>query len=564
MLSAVRIANFALIERAELTLGAGLTALTGETGAGKSILLDALAVVLGGRAHERVIRHGCDAAEMEAQFDEVRHPEVLQQLADLGIALEDDRLIARRVIARQTNKSRCWLAGRLVSVAQLRAILAPLVDLSSQHAQHRLLDKKEHLALLDRFAGNQALLNRYTAAYSQWRQTERALADLQAQIRSRADRMDFLRFVHKELSDLKLQDGEVAGLQDKLVKARSAEQVAKAVSDASAQLGQDGGVRDTAARLARALQRHTSWDERLGQFAERLIELESQAGELSWELAAFLRGMDRDEGTLHKAAERLDQLTRALKKYGGSEAAALQRLAEVSAELDADEAEFQLDNLTRNARQQRVAVEALATELTARRHSAGPAFAALVTSLVQDLGMPKAELRVAWSAVAEPGPSGLDDAELMLRANAGESEGQLAAVASGGELSRILLAVQRAAAEGTAGTAEDAALRPTAIYDEADAGLSGSTGLVLGRFLSDVAQQQQILVISHLPQVAAAADHHVRVWKQEQDGRTVSYLQPLQENERLDELARMLGQDDERGETARAHAAQLRTLQRQQ
>lgn len=559
MLSALRIANFALIERAELLLAPGLNVLTGETGAGKSILLDALSCVLGGRASDRVIRHGCDAAEMEAQFDAVQHPEVLAQLDALGIALEDGRLIARRVIHRTATKSRAWICGRLVSVAQLRAIVGPLVDLQAQHAQHRLLEPAAHLQLLDRYAGVQAEAATYRAAYARYKATARALAELDAAIAARADRLDYLRFVHKELADLQLREGEQAALQDKLHKARSAEAVAKTVADAAAALAHDGGVRDVAARLGRALGKHVQYDERVPQLVERLAELESQAAELSWDLETFLRSMDRDESALHKAAERLDALTRALKKYGGSEQAALQRLAEVSAELDADATELQRHDLHKQLQAQATALRTLAEQLLAKRQAAAGPFAAAVTALVQQLGMPKALLTLAHSVSAdEPGPDGLDAVQLVLQANAGEAGGPLGQVASGGELSRILLAVQRVAGTQDGGEAEV----PTAIYDEADAGLSGSTGLVLGRFLAEAGRDQQILAISHLPQVAAAADQHIRVWKEEHDGRTRSHLQVLDEPERETELARMLGKDGEHAATALAHAAQLRLLQR--
>ncbi len=566
MLTALRIADFAILEAAELQLGPGLTAITGETGAGKSILIDALALVLGGRGSERSIRNGRDSAEIEAQFDVVSDPLVVQQLAELGAEDESGTLVLRRVLSR-SGRSRCHVNGRLVTAAQLRAIAAPLCDLSSQHAQHRLLDRAMHLEVLDRFGGHTAVRRKHVELHGAWRLGRAELDALQQRQREQGDRLDYLRFVHDELRQLDIKPGEFEVIQAKLQRIKGAEQLARAVGEAATILGDDGGVRDLAAKAGRTLLRMANVDVRLRELAERAEEIEALASELAHDLEQHGRHLDRDEGKLAELAERLDALHRAFRKYGGTEAALLLRQQSVAEELDTAQADLRIAELQREVDRKAMELHMLATELSERRRLVAGPLAQRVTAVVQQLGMPAAEFRVeVRTGHADPGPTGLDDAEFQLRANKGESEGPLAVVASGGELSRVLLAVQRACSDAAHehGTLQRDAEPPaaTCIYDEADAGLSGSTGIVLGRFLAEVGGRQQVLCISHLPQVAAAADHHIRVAKHEFDGRTQSVLEQLDEPGRVAELARMLGTLEGEGDTALAHARRLLSQQR--
>ena len=570
MLTALRIADFAILEATELPLGPGLTAVTGETGAGKSILVDALALVLGGRATERVIRHGRDTAEIEAQFDNVTHPSVRALLASLGVEDEAGTLILRRVIGRNGVR-RANANGRLVTGAQLRALAAPLCDLSSQHAQHRLLDPESHLEVLDRFAGLLPLRARHAGHHAEWRRLRSEQETLESDRRARADRMDYLQFVHKELTELDLKPGELADVQVRLQRIKASESLAKVVSDTSAMLGGDDGVRDLAGRAGKGLTRVASLDPKLAELAERALDLASLAGELATDVAQYGRTIDRDDRQLGRLAERVDAIHKALRKHGGSEEALLARRAAVAAELDTDTAELHLAELGKEVAKAAALSRETAAELATARFKAAQPLADRITDVVRLLGMPAATVRLELRSAAdrEPGATGWDTATLHLRANTGESEGPLHEVASGGELSRVLLAVQRACSDGpgseTGAMGErgdvQAAVQ-TCVYDEADAGLSGSTGLVLGRFLAEVGSRQQVLCISHLPQVAAAADVHVRVTKSEEGGRTRSVLTVLAEATRVDELARMLGTVDGDGDTALAHAQQLLTQQR--
>lgn len=568
MLTTLRIADFAILQSAELAFGPGLTAITGETGAGKSILLDALAAVLGGRASDKMVRHGCEAAEVEALFDGPLPTAVRVAVEEFG-APNDDGVVLRRVIGKSGGRNRCYVNGRLATVQVLRQVAAPLVDLSAQHAQHRLLEPAAHLELLDRYAGALDLRAMVARAHGAWRASATELDDLRKRQAQAADRLDWLRFVHKELSELQPRDGELAEIGAKLQKLRAAEQLGRAVHDALHAIGGDGGIRELAAKAGRGLGKWAHLDDKLGAFTARLQELESLAGDVDFELGSHARTLRRDDRELGKLAERQDQLTRAIRKHGGSEAAMVARLAQVTAELDADATEWRIHELERTVAGQAAELATLAEDLSEKRALVAEPLGRAIAEVLQQLGMAAAHIRFALVRQPDaPGPTGIDNAHLYFRANRGEAEGLLHQVASGGELSRVLLAIQRVLGDAawaqvqTASAATAPEPLATAIFDEADAGLSGATGLVLGRFMADIAARQQVIVISHLPQVAAAADAHVQVSKREDGGRTRSELRLLADGEREAELARMLGAADGQAETALAHARELLRVQR--
>ncbi len=557
MLSSLRILDFAIIESSELHLTSGLTALTGETGAGKSILVDALALVLGGRGTEKAIRAGREQTEIEALFEGVNDPEVRVALEDAGLEPDGDALILRRILTR-AGRSRCYVNGRLVTQAQLKAIAAPLCDLSSQHAQHRLLDAAFQLEVLDRFAGlyngENPLRPRYDAAWTAWRAALAVRNRLLTQQKARADRLDWLRFVQQELATLALQPGETDVIQGKLARLRAADQIAKTLAESVHRCEDEGGLRDQSVRLSRGLSKLAALDPKIAALAERADELAALSDELARDMNQAARHVERDDRELARLSERLDAILRALKKHGGTETALLERQAATARELDADSTEVELADAERVERKTGADVRDLAQALQTARKKQAPALAQAIAATVQRLGMPSASLRVDVHGRQgeEAGPLGLDAVDLLLRANTGEGEGRLSDVASGGELSRVLLAVRRASLDGATHVT-----LPTSIYDEVDAGLSGSTGLVLGQFLREVAGRQQVIVISHLPQVAAAADSHVRVHKSETAGRTHSRLETLDSEGRLNELARMLGSAGQTRESALEHARRL-------
>ncbi len=551
MISAMHLRNFAIAASVDLEFGPGLTVITGETGAGKSILVDALGLLLGGRGHERVVRAGAEQAELEARFDAVRDADTLAALAERGIELDDGSLVVRRSIGRNGTR-RAWINGRMATGADLRAIVGPLVDLSTQHQQNRLLDRKAHLGILDRAAGLGDALAAYRDVWGRWRACRDEVHDLRTRIQKAAERSDYLRFCAAELDEAGLEPGETARLDAEVRKLRAGESLLRVASTALAALSDDGGARDILAGLPRELERSRRDDETLADFAGRVHDIIGLIDELASDLERYADSVGRDPARLAKAEERLDRLLALARKYGGNEAAMLERQVAIAEELRAgDIGEDRLHALERSLPAlERAAIEAAAA-LTQARSAAAATLSAEVEAVIGALGMEKARFRVAIETVEGglPGPDGLDKVQFLLQSNPGEPAQGLVEVASGGELSRVLLGLERAASR-TGGA-------PSAVYDEVDAGLSGSTGIALGRFLAELGRHQQLLVISHLPQVAAAADQHLHVHKVEKDGRTESGVAHLDDAGRLRELARMLGAGDAATGTALQHAGAL-------
>lgn len=551
MISAMHLRNFAIAASVDLEFGPGLTVITGETGAGKSILVDALGLLLGGRGHERVVRAGAEQAELEARFDAVRDADTLAALAERGIELDDGSLVVRRTIGRNGTR-RAWINGRMATGADLRAIVGPLVDLSTQHQQNRLLDRKAHLGILDRAAGLGDALAAYRDVWGRWRACRDEVHDLRTRIQKAAERSDYLRFCAAELEEAGLEPGETARLDAEVRKLRAGESLLRVASTALAALSDDGGARDILAGLPRELERSRRDDETLADFAGRVHDIIGLIDELASDLERYADSVGRDPARLAKAEERLDRLHALARKYGGNEAAMLERQVAIAEELRAgDIGEDRLHALERSLPAlERAAIEAAAA-LTQARSAAAATLSAEVEAVIGALGMEKARFRVAIETVEGglPGPDGLDKVQFLLQSNPGEPAQGLVEVASGGELSRVLLGLERAASR-TGGA-------PSAVYDEVDAGLSGSTGIALGRFLAELGRHQQLLVISHLPQVAAAADQHLHVHKVEKDGRTESGVAHLDDAGRLRELARMLGAGDAATGTALQHAGAL-------
>ncbi len=555
MLTALRLRNFAIVDELELEFGAGLTAITGETGAGKSVLIDALGLILGGRGSERAIRGGAECAEIEARFDEVSHPAVLAALDERGLGLDGGALIVRRVIARNASQRRVYIANRLATQADLRAIVAPLVDLSSQHAHHGLLQRRNHLDVVDRFAGLTAEREAFSAAWHGWRTDSDRLAALEGARRERTERRDWLGFVARELREAQLVAGEARDLTAELRKAQAAEDLIRACLSASAALADDDGVGDRLGATVSSLSRLERFDSDLVPLVGRARDLQAWSCELAADLSRYAESLDLDQGRQQEISKRLGDLHDLLRKYGGSEEAALERLAEVEAELgrgDADDRELEL--LQNELPSQTADLHARGEVLHQGRVAAVGRLGTEVDVILHALGMTGASFATDISRRGgDPGPAGLDNARFLLAANTGESRAPLEEVASGGELSRVLLAIKRASV--------DIDPVPTCLYDEVDAGLSGSVGSVLGRYLAELGRRQQVIVISHLPQVAAAADRHLSVSKEHRDGRTISQVTELDAGGRIDELARMLGaadgSDGEAAATARAHARAL-------
>ena len=553
MLTALKVRALAIIDELEVAFGPGLTALTGETGAGKSILVDALHLVLGGRAAAEVVRTGAEEASVEALFAPEDPVAMDARLLALGLPAGGAELVVRRVIARE-GRSRGYVNGALASAAQLARATRGLVDISGQHEHVSLLDAASHLDLLDAHAGLAALRERYAAAYATLAEAARAAAQLDTDEAERARRADYLRFCVQELDDVSPEPAEDETLAQERRVLSGAQKLRTLAEEAEALLysGEVAAVERAGAALA-LVDEAAEIDAQLAPAAAALRGALAELTEAGRSLGAYARKVEGDPGRLSELEDRLEALRRVARKHGGSLASAVHRHAEMKAELATlDSHDEQVAAAKARVAAAAQVARALAQELSAERHAAAAGFASDVLVPLAELGMSKTKLEVAFTpagdgALVGLGPQGLERAELLVSPNPGEALRPLAKIASGGELSRVLLAVKSALA-GTDPV-------DTYVFDEVDAGIGGPTGEAVGRLLARVARGRQVVAITHLPQIAAHAEAHLVVEKAVARGRTISRVTSVAREDRGRELARMLG--GALSAAALAHAEEL-------
>ena len=532
MLCELSIRNFAIIDRLQVQFGLGFNVLTGETGAGKSIIIDAVGLLLGDRARPELIRTGEEEATVEALFDLSALPRLRTELALQGVE-DGEELLVKRVVAR-SGKNRVYLNGSLAKLGQLQPLTAQLLAIYGQHEHQNLQRADQHLAMLDDFAGLGSDLEAYQQFFQEVQGLESRLEQLDAAARERAQRLDLLGFQSRELAAAALRPGEDEELAAERLLLQHAERLALATSGGYELLyGGEGAVVERLDAVASQLEALVSVDPRLGAWAEgvrsALFTLEDVAAGLrDYQGEAF------EPGRQAEVEERLTLLTSLKRKYAPTILEILRLQAGIDAEL---EALVNVDATREELQRQQVAARQrllrAGEELSAKRREAAQRLASAVEAELQALAMPKARFEMRFFPLPEPGARGLERGEFYLSPNPGEEAKPLAWIASGGELSRIMLSLKRAA------PASDGV--PTQIFDEVDAGIGGVAATAVGEKLRAVAGGQQVLCITHLPQVAAFADRHYRVEKQEREGRTRTELLLLSAADRVQEMARMLG-----------------------
>jgi DNA repair protein RecN (Recombination protein N) len=574
MLRHLRATNFAILSDVEIELGPGMNVLTGETGAGKSLIVEAVNLLRGGRASADIPRAGADEAVVEATVDvpadlRARVASVLEG-AGLPPATNDEVFI-RRVIARAQSgvrakadganagggRGRCYVNGALTTAARLAELGALLVDLSGQHQHQGLVDPARHLEILDLFGGAAAEATAMELAWTELRLRDDAVQALGGDERAREARVDYLRFQLDELDGASLVAGEDAKLELERTRLASVDQLQSAARTAEERLySGDDCARDHIAAAAREVERGARTDPSLDVVKKQLAEIESLIDDTADQLRSYADKLEGDPERLAFVDERIALLRRLARKHGGGLDLVIAKAAELRAELatlTGHDAALVEANAARTAAET-VAVAAAAT-LTKVRAKAAKKLEKEVGAALAELGMAAAKV----SVVVEPralGPTGADRIELVLASNKGEDTRPLAKIASGGELSRIMLALKLALR-----SADEVA---TYVFDEVDAGIGGATAQVVGAQIRMVADHRQVLCVTHLPQIAAYADHHFHVEKAEVAGRTETHVRRLAGTARKDELARMLG--GHATSKAKAHAAELlaeaaRTLQ---
>jgi DNA repair protein RecN (Recombination protein N) len=560
MLRSLVIRDFVLIPRIELSFGPGLTVVTGETGAGKSALLEAARLLLGGRAEPDLVRAGAERAELEALFElPAAHP-TRALLAERDYPAGDELLVRRTVPAKAGARGQVTINGRLATVAILREITAGLVAVSSQHEQRTLSDPETHAELLDAFAAAGPQRAAMLEAHRRLLAARRDLETVVGEHARRLERVDWLRERVRELERARLRPGELTELEADLSARKAGARLVGALERATAELAGTDDAPGATGRLARAeaaLREAAALDPRLQRIADEAGEARAVAGDAAAELAAYRDRHTFDPARLEALEDRLHLLRGLVRAHGGSEEAAQGRLAELRAELDlVDRHGDHRAAAERAAGETEAGALAAAGALTTARRRAARRLAREVTTALGGLGLDGAavEVRVAPRAEGTPageqrlGPDGAESVELLFAPNPGEGQRPLARIASGGELSRLLLAVKRVLADR-----EPVA---TYLFDEVDAGVSGEAARRVAAAIRDVARHHQVLCVTHLPAVAAQGTSHVLVEKAEADGRTVTRARELTATERVEAIARLLG-GAEPGPKARAAAADL-------
>lgn len=540
------VTDLALIDRARLTLGPGLTVITGETGAGKSLVIDALLLVTGGRADASLVRAGASAARVEALFDRpTRTIDPMRAEADPGAG--DDRyardgrgadgfdpsepLICVREIGPGRTVAR--IDDGAVPVARLQAIAGPLVAVHGQHEQQRLLAGARQRELLDAWGGHGALLEQVATAVVAWRDNQDALAALDLDPAELERRRQLAAHAVEEIGAIEPRVGEVAELRARLDAVAGAERFLRTADALHERLVGDGGsVRDLAAGALHDLRDLARHDPTLEPHVTRLEGLEAEAVDLAAEIRAVAEHREADQAVAAELEVRLGALYGLLRKYGDSEEEVLAHAERAALDLEhldgiGAERERRLADDTRL----RVVAEGAAAALRDARRSAAAGAGAAITAVLTELGFPDAAFQVAV-ADAPLTTHGADEVTFLLAPNPGEPARPLGRIASGGELSRVSLAIEQVLAS--------ADTTPTLVFDEVDAGIGGRSADPVGRSLWRLGRAHQVLCVTHLPQVAAHADTHLHIAKESQDGRTVTRIRVLTDDERVEELAAML------------------------
>lgn len=533
MLLEINIRNFATIESLSVAFGPGFNVLTGETGAGKSIIIDAVGLLIGERARPDLIRSGEEEATVEALLDISGHAPLQAELQANGFAAGDE-LLVKRTIARN-GKNRVYLNGSLATLAQLQPFTSRLLTIYGQHEHQSLLQSDTHLPFLDTFAGLDDEVHAYRAIYDEVQRLSAHLQQLEESDRQRQQRMDLLTFQRDEIAAAAFGPAEDEELTAERLLLQHAERLTAATAGGyEALYGAEGAICEQLGKIAAELNELTKIDPRLGPLAEILGSSLYALEDVAAQLRAFADRMQYDPHRLSEIDERLALLGTLKRKYGATLEDVARHQQQAIAELDQlVHLSESLVDLRNNIAVQQQRLTSAASALSEKRRSAARVLQNAVEAELHDLAMPRARLEVRFVPLANPGARGLERGEFFLAPNPGEEPKPLARIASGGELSRVMLALKRAAPESDKVA--------TLVFDEVDAGIGGKAASSVGEKLRQAAAGLQVLCITHLPQVAAFAERHYRVDKEQRDGRTFTRLQLLDDNDRVEEMARMLG-----------------------
>ena len=562
MLKELSIRNFAIIDDLQIDFSGGFTILSGETGAGKSIILNAVNLLLGSRVSAELVRTGAESAELEALFQISATSNVARIMSANGYDPAEGLLI-RRLISRSDN-NRVYVNGRLATLGLLTTITENLASISGQHAHQGLLKEDQHLLILDQFGGLMKQRRQVSDLYHQILPLIDKLNRLEASRKRQGEQRELLEFQRKEITAADLTPGEDAALEQERLRLKNAEALYQTVySSIEALYGASGSVIERLLEVKKNLTTAGQIDSQLKTTADSLASASYQIEDLTDELRAHLNLIQMDDQRLEAVEERLDTLNKLKRKYGGSLEAVFSQLETIAGELSkVKNISHQIREVEENLAKLHDQLTRQVLELSQKRAQAAKKLAVKVVAELGSLKMSLTEFKALLQPIATDektnsyltaqeyaiSETGIDRATFMIAPNPGEELKPLAGIASGGELSRVVLALKAILAETDA--------VETIVFDEVDAGIGGGTAEVVGRKLSELARHHQVICITHLPQIAKFGEHHFSISKHVNDGRTLTAIQPLNKEDRTREIARMLG-GEEITQTTLDHAREL-------
>jgi len=555
MLIELSIRNIALIESLRIPFGPGLNILTGETGAGKSIVVDSVCLALGGRADRDLIRSGTESASVQAVFDISDNPQARSLLAEYGIDPGDNVITVGRELSAN-GRNICRICGAAATLTQLRSLTSLLMDMHGQHEHARLLDPAAHLSFLDECGDDEhrRLIAEVREAYAAYAQAEKELRSANADISERERLADMLRFQIAEIDEVRPKAGEYEKLEAKAKLYEHAELIADKVeiayTQAYAGAGRSAGALEALKKAMNAMSAIAEFDPRFSLLHERLEESYYMVQDIGLELQDIRDGLDYDPGKLGRIEDRLDALKRLMRKYGPEIADVLAFRADAAARLESlDNADERREELEKALKKADAKYSDLCAKLTESRQRIADFFCTAVRSELTELGMPKIRFEARFAPRTKMhSPTGSDVVELVISPNPGEPLKPMASIASGGELARIMLAFKTVQnQQGGAGTM---------VFDEIDTGVSGRMAQAVGEKMARIGFGKQVICVTHLPQIAAIGDRQYLVEKNEENGRTETNVRLLDDEGRVLELSRLVGGAEDEG-SALEHARSM-------
>lgn len=531
MLTSLKIENVAIIESAAIEFGCGLNVLTGETGAGKSIVIDSINAILGERTSRDIIRTGVQSAKVYAVFEDVNE-RVRNFLDENGIDCEDGVLIINRTLSRE-GKNVCRINGAPVTVSMLREIGGELIDIHGQHDNQSLLSPEKHCGFVDSFAGNADLIADYREKYGRLCEIRSKLKKLTTDESSKSQRIDFLTYQIDELEKAEITIGERDELKARKSLINNSQKVIESLNIAYEALKADGAGIDMITDAESEIANASAYMETLGEASEKITDIRYELEDIAETVRDAMTEVDFDPSELEDIDERLDLLYRLSKKYGDTEEEMLEYLEKARAELDNIAfSEERVKELQKQEKEALAETETAACKLTESRKTAGEKLSNAICSELEFLDMPNVRFVVKCNDIGLT-ENGKDEIEFLISANAGEEPKPLAKIASGGELSRIMLAIKNVLAE-TDGV-------DTMIFDEIDTGVSGRAAQKIAMKLRSASKGRQVICVTHLAQIAAQGDVHLYISKSVSDGKTYTNIKSLIEEDRVAEIARIMG-----------------------